>query len=116
MKNKYERLTKEEKKEARLRFRKDESNAVLNKRLFRLQIICIIGIIFGIAVMAYSIITHDKWFFVAEYGFMTVFCVALIMFCRSALDKKYNEFLINEMKKEKESDKKEDKKTKKKSK
>ena len=87
MKNRYERLSKEEKKEARDRFKNTEDNKLLYKRLFRLQIICIIGILFGIGVMAYCIITHDKWYFIAEYGFMTVFCVTLIMFCKSTLDK-----------------------------
>lgn len=111
MKNRYERLSKEEKKEARDRFKNTEDNKLLYKRLFRLQIICIIGILFGIGVMAYCIITHDKWYFIAEYGFMTVFCVTLIMFCKSTLDKKYNEFLIKEMK-----EKKGDKNTKNKSK
>ena len=117
MKNRYQRLTKEEKKEAIERYKKaDEHNEFMHKKLTQVQIICVIGMLFGVAVIAHTLITHDKWLFVAEYGFLLVFSIALFMFCIRTKDKEYNKFLIEEAKKEKEDNKKEDKKTKKKSK
>jgi uncharacterized membrane protein len=111
MKNKYQRLNKEEKKEAVKRYKENKENLALHTRLTRLMIVLIIGALLGIGVMVYLVVTQDKWFYIAEYGFMIIFCVVLFMFCRTTLEKKYNEFLIKEMKEEKE-----DKKSKKKSK
>ena len=113
MKNRYQRLTKEEKKEAIERYKKaDEHNEFMHKKLTQVQIICIIGMLFGVGVIAHTLITHDKWLFVAEYGFLMVFSIALFMFCIRTKEKEYNKFLIEEKNKVKE----EDKKTKKKSK
>lgn len=113
MKNRYQRLTKEEKKEAIERYKKaDEHNEFMHKKLTQVQIICIIGMLFGVAVIAHTLITHDKWLFVAEYGFLMIFSIALFMFCIRTKEKEYNKFLIEEKNKVKE----EDKKTKKKSK
>ncbi len=117
MKNKYQRLTKEEKKAAVERYKKaDEHNEFMQRKLTQVQIICIIGLLFGIGVIAHTLITNDRWYFIAEYGFLMIFSVALFMFCIRTKEKEYNKFLIAEMKKEKEETKKEDKKSKKKSK
>jgi hypothetical protein len=111
VKNKYQRLNKEEKKDAIKRYKENEDNLSLYNRLKRLQIVLLIGALLGIGVIIYLVVTQDKWFYIAEYGFMIVFCVVLYMFCKTTLERKYNEFLINESKK-----KKEDKQSKKKSK
>ena len=113
MKNKYQRLSKEEKKEAIARYKKaDEHNEFMNKKLTQVQIICVIGMLFGVAVIAHTLITHDKWLFVAEYGFLLVFSIALFMFCIRTKEKEYNKFLIEEKNKVKEEDKKKKKKSK----
>ena len=114
MKNKYQRLTKEEKKEAIKRYKEVDENKHLYNKLTRLIYTCLIAALFGVGVIIYLVITNDKWYYIAEYGFMIVFCVVLVTFCKTTLEKKYNEFLIKEMKSEK--DKKEDKKSKNKSK
>ena len=111
MKNKYQRLNKVEKKDAIKRFKEDKDNLALHTRLTRLMIVLVLGALLGVGVMIYLVVTQDKWFYIAEYGFMIIFCVVLLMFCKATLEKKYNEFLIKEMKEEKE-----DKKSKKKSK
>jgi uncharacterized membrane protein len=114
MKNKYQRLTKEEKKNAIKRYKENEDNKNIYNKLIRLQYVCLVAALLGVGVMGYLVVTNDKWYYIAEYGFMIVFCVVLFMFCKTTLEKKFNEFLIKEMKSEK--DKKEEKKTKKKSK
>lgn len=106
MKNKYQRLSKLEKKEARQRFKSDPNNALIGKRLNRLEVVCYLGILFGIVVVIYSLLTHDKWFFIAEYGIMAVICLALLFFAKDAMVKKYNDFLISESKNDKKKEKK----------
>ena len=96
MKNKYQRLNKEEKKEAVKRYKENKENLALHTRLTRLMIVLIIGALLGIGVMVYLVVTQDKWFYIAEYGFMIIFCVVLFMFCRTTLEKKYNVVISND--------------------
>lgn len=95
MKNKYQRLNKEDKKKARLDFKKSEYN---RNRIYekgsRLRI-------FGIIGMAYALISFgidffykgDIWNFILD-GSLLVFCLVTFIVFGDILDRQINKYLI----------------------
>jgi hypothetical protein len=99
MKNKYERLSKEEKKQARQDYISfSEVNANIYKKLKRLIIISYIGIIYSVAMFIVDfIITKNVWDFVID-GVLMVFCVWFIIRSKTLISDSINKFLIENKK------------------
>ena len=96
MKNKYQRLTKEEKKRAKKDYKEsNEVNANIYKKLNRLTIISILGIFYAIISFVVDFfLTKNVWDFVID-GILLVFCLVFIIKSQSLLLEQINKFLIN---------------------
>ena len=99
MKNKYQRLTKEEKKRAKRDYKEsNEVNANIYKKLDRLTIISILGIFYAIISFVVDFfLTKNVWDFVID-GILLVFCLVFIIKSQSLLSEQINKFLINKKK------------------
>ena len=99
MKNKYQRLTKEEKKQAKKDYKEsNEVNANIYKKLNRLTIISILGIFYAIISFVVDFfLTKNVWDFVID-GILLVFCLVFIIKSQSLLSEQINKFLINKKK------------------
>ena len=101
LKTKYERMTREEKKEIKNRYQKTEAGTEMLKRLFRLNVVGILLILYAIYLF-FSHFNHLKW---SDY--VTSIPIALIgiffLFMSYRLKKKVlNQFAIkNEKQKNK---------------
>ena len=111
MKNKYERLSRQERKEARLRFRDSgDFGANLYKRLTRLKVVSIIGIVYSIIAFIWDFYREALvWDYVLD-AILLVFCVWFLYKSFDLMSSRVNAFLIEESKpfKKKKSKKKEE--------
>lgn len=94
MKNRYQRMTKEEKKELRLEYKKHHAD--LKKKINRVFIIAVFGIIYGIAMFVFDYYRDavDIWSWIID-GFLMIFCVGLFVYAyNNILLREYNRFAI----------------------
>lgn len=121
MKNRFERLSRKEKKEAINEYKKASSNnEAIIMRLNRLKVIGIIGIIYSLIMFTFDLLKEKG---ILDYGFNTfnniyisyiidafllIMCAVFVIKARQLLSQQVNKYLIEI------SRSKEDKKTKKK--
>lgn len=97
-KYKYQRLSKEEKKEAKLEFYQTEQGIELKSRFKRILIYSIALILFGIYLIVEAFIKRDS---TAQYvfgGIVTLFGVGFLISRSYIIMKKVNEFLTKSKK------------------
>lgn len=99
MKNKYQRLSKEEKKQARESYKQSsEVNANIYKKLNRLTIISILGIIYAIiSFIVDFFLTKIIWDFVLD-AVLLIFCLIFIIKSQSLLTEQISKYLISKKK------------------
>lgn len=99
MKNKYERLSKQEKKLAIAEFKNSSKvNANICKKVKRLKVICIIGMIY--AVISFIVdfyLTIRAWDFIID-GILLVFCLLFYIGSNSIFSNQINKYLIEKSK------------------
>lgn len=102
MKNKYQRLNKEEKRQARKDFKNSESNKIeIYQRLNRLKTIGIVGIIYSLITFGLDFLFKStKWNFLLD-GALLIFCLLTLIKSNEILVKQINKFLIEKASKEK---------------
>lgn len=100
MKNKFERLTKDEKKQAIAEYSNaSDINADVVKRLKRVRVLTIIGIIYAIINFIYSFLTDAAPFeFILSAGTL-IACVILFIKATSLMSNNVNKYLITKTKK-----------------
>ncbi len=100
MKNKFDRMTKEEQKEALNKFK--EAKPVVYSKFKRLRIICIIGIIYSIIAICIDFYLKQIKY---DYSlsniiidcFLLVFCVSFLMFAKRTVSKLVNDMIVKEL-------------------
>ncbi len=101
MKNKYQRLSKEERKEARDKFKnsEDNKNRVFEK-LTRLKIIGLFGFIYGVLSFLADIFIIDSKMWIYFYDGIVII-ISFVAFYKSneMISKLVNSYLINNSKK-----------------
>ena len=98
-KYKYQRLSKEERKEAKLEFYQTEQGIELKSRFKRILIYSIALILFGIYLIVEAFIKKDS---IAQYvygGIVTLFGIDFLVSRSYVIMKKVNEFIITKPKK-----------------
>lgn len=106
MKNKYQRLSKEEKKIARKDYASSsELNKLQSRRLKRAQVTGILGMIYGIGMIVYSLIDKGYWWEYITYCFMLIFGLGLYFKSKDFYIQLINKYLI-----ERDNSKKDNKK------
>lgn len=102
MKNKYQRLSKEEKKSAKIEYKNSNAtNANIYKKVKRLNIICIIGMIY--AVLSFGIdfyLTIEVWDYILD-SVLLIFCLLFYIGSNSILSNQINKYLIDKNKQSK---------------
>ena len=112
MKNKFERLTKEEQASAIEEYKNSsEVGANVVKRLKRTRTIALLGIIYSVILFISNFITHAAVYeFILAAGVL-VACTILFVKSKDVLHNTVNKYLVNQMRnKQKEEYKKEQKK------
>ena len=112
MKNKFERLTKEEQNAAIEEYKNSsEVGANVVKRLKRTRLVTLLGIIYSVILFIYNFIAHAAIYeFILAAGVLLA-CTFLFIKSKDVLHNTVNKYLVNEMrKKQKEEFKKEQKK------
>lgn len=99
MKNKYERLSKSEKKDARNKYKEsNEANANIYKKFNRLRVICVIGIVYSIISFVVDFyLTNNVFDFVMD-GVLLIFCLIIFMSSNKMLGNQINNYLIKNKK------------------
>ena len=104
MKNKYQRLTKEEQKQAKGEFIK--RNPLVYKRFHKLSVTCTIGIIYAILVLIFDLIFRKTLLsgsFTVNIiidGFVLFFCLTFYFFSKDTIDRQINKMLVEDLRKE----------------
>lgn len=95
MKNKYQRLSKEEKKQARMDFKNSEFNQnKIYEKGNRLRIFGIIGMIYAILSFGIDFLYKgDIWNFILDAALL-IFCLVAFIVIGDILDKQINKYLI----------------------
>ncbi len=115
MKNKYQRLSKEEQKQARLDFKSSEENHnKLYERLTRVRAIGMFGILYSILSFFYDFYSQAEIYIFIIDGFLLIFCLIFIIKATELRNRQVNQFLIKQMTKNDENKSKTKKKSKKK--
>lgn len=111
MKNKFERLSKRERKEAIIEFQNvDEKNSNLIRRLKRLRLIGIIGIIYAVLMFLMDFLNSQG---IIEFGLnifgthalinyivdacLLIFCVFFLVKANQILKEQVNKYLVEQM-------------------
>lgn len=104
MKNKFARLSKEEKKSAIKEFRESsDNNKAFYKHIKNLKIISIIGIIYAILTLIYDFfIVKTYWNYILDCVLL-VFCIFFLVKSKDILSQKVNKYLIDKTKTKKTS-------------
>lgn len=98
MKTKYQRLSKEEKLQAIEDFKNArEQNVVVVKKLKRLRIVSILGIIYSIVSFIYDIFNSKTIYSVFD-GILLVTCSFLLIQSKKVLEDSVNKFIIDRQK------------------
>lgn len=95
MKNKYQRLSKEEKKIARLDFKNSEYNKnKIYEKGRRLRIFGIIGMIYALLSFGIDFLYKgDVWNFLLD-GALLIFCLVTYLVFGDIIDRQINKYLI----------------------
>lgn len=96
MKNKYQRQNRAQKKKSIIEYRENnENNQLIYKRIIRLRILSILGIIYAILNFGLDFYfkTNSVWDFVLD-GLLLIFCLIFIIKSQSILVNLVNKFLI----------------------
>ena len=97
MKYKFERLSKEEKKEALKNYKNsNEKNAIIYKKFRKLETACLCGLVFGIGCAIFNTIYMGKGF-IYDYildAIIIVFCITSYVVSRKYFIKEVNDFII----------------------
>lgn len=99
MKNKYQRMTKEEKKQIKEKYYATEDGKIMKNRLVRLFIIGVMGIVFS-GYLVYSNITKDGnsiWQYLTA-GILLIFSIVYIISSFKLRVKVLNKFAIKNSK------------------
>lgn len=115
MKIKYLRMTKEEQKQALEDYKNSsEVASEVVKRIKRVRIISCIGLIYGIALSIFNVITSAHFVDYISSGVTIIACLLLFIKSKEILIGKVNEYIVTNIRnKQKEERKKEEKKAKK---
>lgn len=101
MKNKFERLSKEEQENAIEEYAEArEQNKIVVKKVKNLRVLSIAGIIYSVLSFAFDVLTNAKVFFYIFDGCLLVTCVFLFIKSKDLLHANVNEFLISKKKEE----------------
>lgn len=103
MKNRYQRMTKEEKKALRKEYR--ETKKSMASRLFRIKFLGVFGELYGIGSFIFDMFFYKNvsgqnpsvWNYIID-GFLVVFCVVLLVAGFDISGKEYNRFAIQKNK------------------
>lgn len=100
MKNKYMRLTKEEKRLAEKEYcESSEEKASLFKRLKRLRFIGVFGIIYASLSFILDILfTNNIWDYVLD-AILLIFCLVFVLKANDMIINQVNKFIIDKQKK-----------------
>lgn len=95
MKNKYQRLSKEDKKQARLDFKNSEYNRnKIYEKGSRLRIFGIIGMVYALLSFGIDFLYKgDIWNFLLD-GALLVFCLITYLVFGDIIDRQINKYLI----------------------
>lgn len=95
MKNKYQRLSKDEKKQARIDFKHSEYNQnKIYEKGNRLKIFGIIGMIYAVINFGIDFLYDgDIWNFILDAALL-IFCLVAFIVIGDILDKQINKYLI----------------------
>ncbi len=95
MKNKYQRLSKEEKKQARMDYKNSEYNkGKIYEKGTRLKILGIIGMIYALINFGIDFLYKgDIWNFLLDAALL-IFCLIAFLVIGDILDKQINKYLI----------------------
>ncbi len=99
VKYKYQRLTKEEKKEEKLKFYATERGKDLKNRFFRILVYSIMLILFGIVLLAEAITKNDS---IAQYIYsviLIIFGIGFIIGRYIIMIRQVNDFIVKKPKK-----------------
>lgn len=101
MKNKFQRLTKEEQKQAIEEYISiREQNGIVVKKLKNLRIISILGIIYSLLSFVWEILGNSKYIYYLFDGILLVMCVVFFIQSKKMLESYVNEYLVNKQKNE----------------
>lgn len=102
MKNKYQRLSRKERKEARLEFKNsNDTNKELYSRYKRMKVVGIISIIYAIICFPFDFFINASIPGYVIDAFMGIFGVIMLLKSNDFTVSKVNEYLINKDKKKK---------------
>ncbi len=104
MKNKYQRLSKEDQKKAKAEYIK--RNPYVYKRFHRLAITCLIGIIYGVLVLIFDLVFR-KSLLVGSFtlnvvldSFVFILCLFFYVFSKDTINRQINKMLVEDLRKE----------------
>ena len=97
MKNKYQRMTKEEKKEIYLEFKKEKKE--FTKKMERMMSFCKLGIIFTIFATLFDIFAINEYKRAIVDGILMLFCILMLIKTNNVKVELLNKFSIEKDKK-----------------
>ena len=100
MKNKYERMTKEEKKQIYKEYK--EQKQELTKKMERMFLLCKIGIIYGIIAVLYDFFITKNNFMIILDGIILLFCIAMLIKMKNTKIDLLNDYVLAKEKKYKQ--------------
>jgi amino acid permease len=104
MKNKFQRLSKEEQLEAKKQY--IERNPYVYKRFKKLSLTCTIGIIYAILVLIFDLLFRNTLLngsFTLNIiidGFVLIFCTAFYVFSKDTINRQINKMLVEDLRKQ----------------
>lgn len=101
MKNKYQRLSKEDKKLARQEYKNQEDSKGVYKRVKRIYITCSLGIIYAIGLFAFDLMSKSSiWDYIID-SVLLIFCLVVVLKANDIHKSEINNYLISKSKKSK---------------
>ena len=99
MKNKYQRMTKEEQKQIYKEFK--EQKEEFTKKMERMILFCKIGIIYAIIAILYDILITNNYILAIIDGVILLFCIFMLLRTNNIKIEFLNKFVIEKDKKRK---------------
>ena len=101
MKNKYQRLSKEEQKNAKEEYIK--RNPLVYKRFHKLSNVCILGIIYALLVLVFDLV-FSKTLLSGSFtlniiidSFVLIFCLTFYFFSKDTINRQINKMLVEDL-------------------
>ncbi len=95
MKNKYQRMNKEQQEKIRAEYKSTSKGQMQIKRLNRLCVTGIVGIVLGIALIIYSLVMHEKFYEFITPVILIIFSIVFIVKSWQLRIEAYNDLALS---------------------